>query len=124
MSTEVWTRLQPRIFQNRLTQMTLGDTVDDGEALRTNIVSTVGPYWHPTSTVPMGTDSDPTAVVCSSAVNCLGVICVSQQPQPESQQRTGEYHERQPWPSDKKDCASSEPVRSHSRARMCVRHGH
>jgi choline dehydrogenase len=40
-----------------------GFTVDDGEALRANIVATVGAYLHPTSTVPMGGDSDPTAVV-------------------------------------------------------------
>jgi hypothetical protein len=40
-----------------------GKTVDDSEALRANIVSTIGAYLHPTSTVPMGTDSDPTAVV-------------------------------------------------------------
>jgi len=44
-------------------EMTPGSAVDDGEALRTNIVATVGAYLHPTSTVPMGTDSDPTAVV-------------------------------------------------------------
>jgi choline dehydrogenase len=44
-------------------EMTPGPTVDDGEALRTNIVSTVGAYLHPTSTVPMGKDSDATAVV-------------------------------------------------------------
>lgn len=40
-----------------------GNTVDDGEALRVNIVSSVAAYLHPTSTVPMGADSDPTAVV-------------------------------------------------------------
>jgi choline dehydrogenase len=40
-----------------------GKTVDDSETLRANIVSTIGAYLHPTSTVPMGTDSDPTAVV-------------------------------------------------------------
>jgi choline dehydrogenase len=40
-----------------------GNTVDDGEALRVNIVSSVADYGHPTSTVPMGADSDPTAVV-------------------------------------------------------------
>jgi choline dehydrogenase len=43
-------------------EMAPGSTVD-GEALRANIISTVGAYLHPTSTVPMGTDSDPTAVV-------------------------------------------------------------
>ena len=43
--------------------MAPGNTVDDGEALRTNIVSSVGAYLHPTSTVPMGADSDSTAVV-------------------------------------------------------------
>ena len=40
-----------------------GNTVDDGAALRANIVSSVAAYLHPTSTVPMGADSDPTAVV-------------------------------------------------------------
>jgi choline dehydrogenase len=40
-----------------------GNTVDDGEALRANIVSNVAAYLHPTSTVPMGAESDPTAVV-------------------------------------------------------------
>ena len=37
--------------------------MDDGEALRANIVANVAAYLHPTSTVPMGTDSDPSAVV-------------------------------------------------------------
>jgi choline dehydrogenase len=40
-----------------------GNTVDGGEALRANIVANVAAYLHPTSTVPMGADSDPTAVV-------------------------------------------------------------
>ena len=40
-----------------------GIAVDDGEALRTNIVTNAAAYLHPTSTVPMGADSDPTAVV-------------------------------------------------------------
>ncbi len=44
-------------------EMTPGKAVDDGEALRANIVATVEAYDHPTSTVPMGADSDPTAVV-------------------------------------------------------------
>jgi choline dehydrogenase len=44
-------------------EMAPGNTVDDGEALRTNIVSSVAAYLHPTSTVPMGADSDSTAVV-------------------------------------------------------------
>jgi choline dehydrogenase len=44
-------------------EMAPGNTVDDGEALRANIVSSVAAYLHPTSTVPMGADSDPTAVV-------------------------------------------------------------
>jgi choline dehydrogenase len=43
--------------------MAPGNTVDDSEALRANIVSNVAAYLHPTSTVPMGADSDPTAVV-------------------------------------------------------------
>jgi choline dehydrogenase len=44
-------------------EMAPGNTVDDGEALRANIVLSVAAYLHPTSTVPMGADSDPTAVV-------------------------------------------------------------
>jgi choline dehydrogenase len=44
-------------------EMAPGNTLDDGEALRVNIVSSVAAYLHPTSTVPMGADSDPTAVV-------------------------------------------------------------
>jgi choline dehydrogenase len=44
-------------------EMTPGNAADDGEALRTNIVSTVDAYQHPTSTVPMGTESDLSAVV-------------------------------------------------------------
>ena len=43
-------------------EMAPGKTVDDGE-LRANIVAFVDAYLHPTSTVPMGADSDPTAVV-------------------------------------------------------------
>jgi choline dehydrogenase len=43
--------------------MTPGNAADDGEALRTNIVTTVDAYQHPTSTVPMGTESDLSAVV-------------------------------------------------------------
>ena len=38
-------------------------TVDNGEALRANTVANVAAYLHPTSAVPMGADSDPTAVV-------------------------------------------------------------
>jgi choline dehydrogenase len=44
-------------------EMAPGNAVDDGNALRANIVATVDAYEHPTSTVPMGADSDPTAVV-------------------------------------------------------------
>ena len=44
-------------------EMAPGNTVDDGDALCTNIVASVAAYLHPTSTVPMGADSDPTAVV-------------------------------------------------------------
>jgi len=44
-------------------EMAPGNTVDDGAALRANIVATVDAYEHPTSTVPMGADSDPSAVV-------------------------------------------------------------
>jgi len=44
-------------------EMAPGKAVDDEKALRSNIVSTVAAYLHPTSTVPMGADSDPTAVV-------------------------------------------------------------
>jgi choline dehydrogenase len=44
-------------------EMAPGNAVDDGEALRANIVANVAAYLHPTSTVPMGAQSDPTAVV-------------------------------------------------------------
>jgi choline dehydrogenase len=44
-------------------EMAPGNAVDDGDALRANIVANVAAYLHPTSTVPMGADSDPTAVV-------------------------------------------------------------
>jgi choline dehydrogenase len=44
-------------------EMAPGNIADDGTALRANIVSTVAAYLHPTSTAPMGADSDPTAVV-------------------------------------------------------------
>jgi len=44
-------------------EMAPGNMVDDGDALRANIVANVASYLHPTSTVPMGADSDPTAVV-------------------------------------------------------------
>jgi choline dehydrogenase len=43
--------------------MAPGNAVDSGKALRTNIVSSVPAYLYPTSTVPTGADSDPTAVV-------------------------------------------------------------
>jgi choline dehydrogenase len=44
-------------------EMTPGNAVDDGDALGANIVANVGAYLHPTSTVPMGAASNPTAVV-------------------------------------------------------------
>jgi len=44
-------------------EMAPGNTVDDGEALRANIVANVAAYLHGTSTVPIGADSDPTAIV-------------------------------------------------------------
>jgi choline dehydrogenase len=44
-------------------EMAPGNTVDDAEALRANIVASVAAYLHPTSTVPMGANADPTAVV-------------------------------------------------------------
>jgi choline dehydrogenase len=44
-------------------EMTPGSEVDEGAALRANIVGNVGAYLHPTSTVPMGAATDPTAVV-------------------------------------------------------------
>jgi choline dehydrogenase len=44
-------------------EMAPGNTVDDGKALRANIVSNVAAYLHPTSTVPMGAEADSTAVV-------------------------------------------------------------
>src|SRR3984893_8928423 len=44
-------------------EMAPGNTVDDGEALRANVVAHVAAYLHGTSTVPIGADSDPTAIV-------------------------------------------------------------
>jgi choline dehydrogenase len=44
-------------------EMAPGNKMDDGDALRANIVANIAAYLHPTSTVPMGADSDPTAVV-------------------------------------------------------------
>jgi choline dehydrogenase len=44
-------------------EMAPGNAVDDVAALRANIVASVAAYLHPTSTVPMGADSDPTAAV-------------------------------------------------------------
>jgi choline dehydrogenase len=44
-------------------EMAPGNTVDDGEALQANIIANVAAYLHPTSTVPIGVDSDPTSVV-------------------------------------------------------------
>jgi len=44
-------------------EMAPGKAVDDGDALRANIVANIAAYLHPTSTVPMGADSDATAVV-------------------------------------------------------------
>ena len=44
-------------------EMAPGNAVDDGATLRANIVATVNAYLHPTSTVPIGADSDQTAVV-------------------------------------------------------------
>jgi choline dehydrogenase len=40
-----------------------GKSVMDRKALRDNVASNVAAYLHPTSTVPMGADSDPTSVV-------------------------------------------------------------
>jgi choline dehydrogenase len=44
-------------------EMAPGNAVDNDEALRANIVANVAAYLHGTSTVPMGADFDPTAVV-------------------------------------------------------------
>jgi choline dehydrogenase len=61
-------------------EMAPGKRVDD-QALRTNIVFNVAAYLHPTSTVPMGADSDPTAVVDAGArvwsVEALRVVDAS-----------------------------------------------
>jgi choline dehydrogenase len=44
--------------------MAPGAVVDDSdEALRASIVANISAYLHPTSTVPMGSDCDPSAVV-------------------------------------------------------------
>jgi choline dehydrogenase len=44
-------------------EMAPGKVVADGADLRANIVSNVAAYLHPTSTVPMGNDTDASAVV-------------------------------------------------------------
>ena len=44
-------------------EMAPGRAIDDDAAPRANIVANVAAYLHPTSTVPMGTETDPTAVV-------------------------------------------------------------
>lgn len=44
-------------------EMTPGAQVLEGQALRKNIISNVAGYQHPTSSVPMGVDSDKSAVV-------------------------------------------------------------
>ncbi len=44
-------------------EMAPGRAVDDGDALRANIVANIAAYQHPTSTVPMGSSTDPAAVV-------------------------------------------------------------
>jgi choline dehydrogenase len=46
-------------------EMAPGGEVDDGDTLPKNIVANVAAYLHPTSTVAMGTDADPTSVVDS-----------------------------------------------------------
>jgi choline dehydrogenase len=62
-------------------EMAPGNAVDNDEALRANIVANVAAYLHGTSTVPMGTDSDPTAVVDASGkvrgVEALRVVDAS-----------------------------------------------
>ncbi len=44
-------------------EMAPGAGVTSDAALRANIVANIASYQHPTSTAPMGTDADPTAVV-------------------------------------------------------------
>jgi choline dehydrogenase len=44
-------------------EMAPGAAVTSDAALRANIVANIAAYQHPTSTVPMGADTDPTAVV-------------------------------------------------------------
>ncbi|TCQ06555.1 GMC family oxidoreductase N-terminal domain-containing protein [Sphingomonas sp. PP-CC-3A-396] len=44
-------------------EMAPGAVVTSDAALRANIVANIASYQHPTSTVPMGADADPTAVV-------------------------------------------------------------
>ena len=44
-------------------EMAPGAGVTSDAALRANIVANIASYQHPTSTVPMGADADPTAVV-------------------------------------------------------------
>lgn len=62
-------------------EMAPGPAVGDDAALRANIVANVAAYLHPTSTVPMGADADPTAVVDAwgrvRGVNALRVVDAS-----------------------------------------------
>ena len=44
-------------------EMAPGDGVHSDADLRANIIANIAAYQHPTSTVPMGTDTDETAVV-------------------------------------------------------------
>src|SRR5437867_4594219 len=64
----------------------------------------------------------------SNAANSLRPSCVSQQLNRfvtlEITQRTGEQINELQRSANKEDCASSEPVRGRSRARMCIRHSH
>jgi choline dehydrogenase len=48
-------------------EMTPGPDIDDDTALEKAVVAAVDGYCHPTSTVPMGGDRDPGAVVDESA---------------------------------------------------------
>lgn len=65
-------------------EMAPGNAIDDA-SLRANIVANVAAYLHPTSTVPMGSSSDPTAVVDAwgsvRGVDALRVVDASIMPE-------------------------------------------
>ncbi|ABR91475.1 glucose-methanol-choline oxidoreductase [Janthinobacterium sp. Marseille] len=65
-------------------EMTPGNEIEDDIALQNAVIAGVDGYAHPTSTVPMGNDSDETAVVDKNGkvrgVSCLHVVDASIMP--------------------------------------------